>query len=261
MREPEEVVKTVTEDGKEVLYMYIDGIKVHEEDPAKQPPPPIITPGTDSTPDTPGTPPSDAIMLFDGGEASMVNWTDTRSEPTKWLVVDGSLESVRGAGMIRTRDSFGSCQLHLEFATPIEVTGFGQGRGNSGVFLMATYEVQVLDSYDNPTYPDGQCGALYGRSKPLANCCRKPGEWQSYDIIFHRPTFDERGKVVQKATFTVLQNGVLIQDHVTLHGGTGWRGFHAASDYAPHADRLPLMLQDHGNPVRFRNIWIRDLDD
>jgi hypothetical protein len=126
---------------------------------------------------------------------------------------------------------------------------------------MGTYEVQVLDSFENVTYADGQAGALYGRSKPLVNVCRKPGEWQSYDIIFHRPLFDEKGKVTRRATFTVLHNGVLIQDHVVLSGGTGWMGPHAASEYKAHPDQLPFALQDHGNPVRFRNVWIRELKD
>ena len=162
--------------------------------------------------------------------------------------------------MIRTRQEFGSCQLHVEFATPSRVEGSSQGRGNSGVFLQGNYEVQVLDSYENATYPDGQCAALYGRSVPLVNACRKPGQWQSYDIIYHRPIF-EAGKVVRKATFTVLHNGVLVQDHVDLQGGTGWIGPHAVTEYKPHADKGPIMLQDHGNPVRFRNIWIRELAD
>ena len=126
---------------------------------------------------------------------------------------------------------------------------------------MGTYEIQVLDSYQNQTYADGQAGALYGRSKPLVNASRKPGEWQSYDIIFHRPLFDKNGKVTRRATFTVLHNGVLIQDHTVLSGGTGWRGPHAASDYKDHPDKMPISMQDHGNPVRFRNIWIRPLKD
>jgi hypothetical protein len=141
------------------------------------------------------------------------------------------------------------------------VIGSSQGRGNSGVFLQGQYEVQVLDSYQNKTYPDGQCGALYGRSVPLVNASRKPGEWQSYDIIYHRPIFDKDGKVTRKATFTVLHNGVLIQDHVELTGGTGWINAHAVTDYKAHPDTGPIQLQDHGNPVRYRNIWVRPLQD
>jgi len=245
--------------GKDVIYMFIDGIKVHEEDVTKQPLPPVVTPGE---PAGFFAPPSDAIVLFDGTEASVqANWTDTKGNPTQWKMVDGALESVKRAGYIQTKQKFGSCQLHIEWAAPAKVEGKGQGRGNSGVFLMGQYEVQVLDSYENQTYADGQAGALYGRSKPLVNASRKPGEWQSYDIIFHRPIFDEQGKVVRRATFTVLHNGVLIQDHVVLSGGTGWNGPHAATEYKAHPDKLPISLQDHGNPVRFRNVWIRELED
>jgi hypothetical protein len=246
-------------DGKDVLYMYIDGVKVHETDPTKQPFPAIVTPGE---PPAFVAAPSDATVLFDGSEKALTeNWTDTKGEPSGWKVVDGALESVKKAGYIQTKGKFGSCQLHVEWAAPVNVEGDGQGRGNSGVFIMGIYEVQVLDNYNNPTYADGQAGALYGRKKPLVNVCRKPGEWQSYDIIFHRPLFDEKGKVTRRATFTVLHNGVLVQDHTILSGGTGWMGPHAASEYQAHADKLPFALQDHGNPVRFRNIWIRELND
>jgi len=217
-----------------------------------RPTPPVITPGAEGEC---GAVPSDAIVLFDGKDLSQ--WTDTKGNPSKWIVKEDFMECVKDSGYIQTRQKFGSCQLHVEFATPSRVSGTSQGRGNSGVFLMV-YEVQVLDSYDNRTYADGQCSALYGRSVPLVNVCRKPGEWQSYDIIFHRPIF--KGKeVVRKATFTVFQNGVLVQDHVELQGGTGWKGPHVISDYEPHADKLPVQLQDHGNPVRYRNIWIREL--
>ncbi|YCM42254.1 DUF1080 domain-containing protein [Verrucomicrobiaceae bacterium 227] len=245
------------ENGKDVPYMYIDGIKVHETDQSKQPLPPVVTPGSE-----PGAPPSDAVVLFDGTEkAFKENWTDTKGGPSKWNVVDGALESVRSAGYIQSKAEFGSCQLHIEWASPSEVKGDGQGRGNSGVFLMGQYEVQVLDSHDNVTYADGQASALYGRSKPLVNASRKPGEWQTYDIIFHRPRFDQDGKVIKRATFTVLHNGVLVQDHVALSGGTGWNGPHSASDYKAHADKGPIAMQDHGNPVRFRNVWVRELKD
>lgn len=245
--------------GKDVLYMFIDGVKVHEEDITKQPLPPVVTPGE---PAGFFAPPSDAIVLFDGSEKSFKeNWTDTKGNPSQWNVVDGALESVKKAGYIQTKAHFGSCQLHIEWAAPAKVSGDGQGRGNSGVFLMGQYEVQVLDSFQNQTYADGQAGALYGRSKPLANACRKPGEWQSYDIIFHRPVFDDQGKLVRRATFTVFHNGVLIQDHVALSGGTGWMGPHAATEYKAHPDKLPISLQDHGNPVRFRNVWVRELKD
>jgi hypothetical protein len=247
------------EDGKDVLYMFIDGVKVHETDVTKQPLPPVVTPGEGAGF---AAPPSDAVVLFDGSEESFkANWTDTKGNPSQWRIVDGALESVKRAGYIQTKGNFGSCQLHIEWAAPAKVSGDGQGRGNSGVFLMGQYEIQVLDSYQNQTYADGQAGAIYGRSKPLVNASRKPGEWQSYDIIFHRPVFDEQGKVVRRATFTVFHNGVLIQDHVVLSGGTGWMGPHAASEYKAHPDKLPISLQDHGNPVRFRNVWIRELND
>jgi hypothetical protein len=223
-----------------------------------RPAPPVITPGTESTQTEPGRAPSDAIVLFDG--TSLSGWTSSKGGPAGWLVRDGYMEAVKDSGSIKTKRVFGSCQLHIEFATPSKVTGSGQERGNSGVFLMSTYEVQILDSYENKTYPDGQCAALYGRAVPLVNACRKPGEWQSYDIIFHRPIFKGK-KVVRKAIFTVFHNGVLVHDNVELQGGTDWRGPHAVTGYKPHGDKLPIMLQDHDNPVRFRNIWIRELKD
>lgn len=252
--------KEKNDKGKEVdvPYMSIDGILVHEEDPAKQPQPPIVTPGTESTQEKPGTAPSDAVVLFDGKDLS--NWTSTEGTPTKWVLTNGAMSPTKSSGMIQSKQEFGSCQLHVEWATPKEVKGDGQGRGNSGVFLMGKYEIQVLDSFDNKTYPDGQAGALYGRKPPLVNACRKPGEWQSYDIIFHRPVF-ENGKVVKRATFTVIQNGVLVQDHYELSGGTLWRGHRAVTNYEPHGDKGPIMLQDHGNPVLFRNVWVRELKD
>jgi Domain of Unknown Function (DUF1080) len=247
------------EKGEDVLFMYIDGIKVHETDTTKQPLPAVVTPGPVGVV---GAAPSDAIVLFDGSEKALTdNWTNTEGGPSGWKVVDGALESVKKAGYIQTKQKFGSCQVHVEWASPASVQGDGQGRGNSGVFLMNNYEVQVLDSYNNPTYADGQAGALYGRKKPLVNASRKPGEWQTYDIIFHRPLFDEAGKLTRRATFTVLHNGVLVQDHTVLSGGTGWKGPHAASEYKAHPDKLPFAMQDHGNPVRFRNIWIRELED
>jgi hypothetical protein len=229
---------------------------VHDE---SRPAPPVITPGICGSPWAPVKAPSDATVLFDGTDVA--NWSSTKGEPTKWIVRDGYMESVKGAGDIRTRQEFGSCQLHVEFATPAKVTGSGQGRGNSGVFLQGVYEIQVLDSYENKTYPDGQCGALYGRAVPLVNACCRPGEWQMYDVVYHRPMFDPSGKVIRKAVFTVFHNGVLIQDHVDLSGGTVWIGAHAVTEYAPHPDKGPILLQDHSNPVRYRNIWVRELKD
>jgi hypothetical protein len=231
---------------------------VHDEN---RPAPPVITPGTFSSTRRVGQAPSDAVVLFDGTEASLKNWTDTKGNPSKWVVGDGYMESVKGAGYLQTKQSFGSCQLHVEFATPEKVSGTSQGRGNSGVFLQGEFEIQVLDSCENKTYPDGQCAALYGRSVPLVNACRKPGEWQTYDIIFHRAHFGKDGKIVTKPTFTVIQNGVLVQDHVALEGGTQWNGPHAISPFRAISDKGPIQLQDHGNPVRYRNIWIRPLQD
>lgn len=243
---------------KEVKYMTIDGIMVHESDPAIVPQPKVVDPGPAPAGDFIAAPPSDAIVLFDG--TSLDNWTATDGTPTKWILKDGAMQPTEGSGYIQSKQEFGSVQLHVEFQTPAQVEGDGQGRGNSGVFLMGQYEIQVLDSYNNTTYPDGQCAALYGRHIPLVNACRKPGEWQSYDIIFHRPVF-EGDKVVKRATFTVLHNGVLVHDHVELTGGTGWEGGSSISEYVPHGDTGPIQFQDHGNPVNFRNVWVRPLED
>ncbi len=230
---------------------------VHDEN---RPAPPVIAPGTFSTARRVGQAPSDAVVLFDGTEATMRNWTDAKGKPSKWVVGDGYMESVKDAGPIQSKESFGSCQLHVEFATPSKVQGTSQGRGNSGVFLQGEFEIQVLDSYENKTYPDGQCSALYGRSVPLVNACRKPGEWQCYDIVYHSAIFKD-GRIIRKPTFTVFQNGVLVQDHVTLEGGTQWDGPHAISPFRAIPDKGPIQLQDHGNPVRYRNIWVRPLQD
>ncbi len=207
-----------------------------------------------------GQVPSDAIILFDGTDVSKWEGAKNPSGPFPWTVGDGYIETVKDAGYIRTKQKFGSCLLHIEFATPSEVKGRGQGRGNSGVFLIDHYEVQILDSYNNRTYPDGQCAALYGRAVPLANASRPPGQWQSYDIIFRRPIF-KGDKVVRKAAFTVFHNGVLVHNNVELDGQTGWINEHRVTPYSPHDDKGPLSLQDHGNPVRFRNIWLRELKD
>lgn len=221
---------------------------VHDE---SRPHPPVIRPG-----ETDNDPPSDAIVLFDGTDLSV--WKSTKDGgPAKWKVQDGFMEVTPKAGDIQTRQAFGSCQLHIEWRTPDLVKGESQGRGNSGVFLMEKYEVQVLDCYNNVTYADGQAAAIYGQNPPLVNVCRKPGQWQSYDIIFHAPVF-EGDKVIKPATITVLQNGVLVQDHWVIKGTTFWK---KRAYYEPHTEKLPLRLQDHGNPTRFRNIWIRPLED
>ena len=214
----------------------------------------------------PGLPPSDATVLFDGTEESFKkNWCHKKTDrKADWRVVDGAMESVKGAGYIQTKDSFGDCQLHVEWAAPSKVEGTGQGRGNSGVFLMGSYEIQVLDSYEtdpskdpnpNPNYADGQASAVYAENPPLVNATRAPGEWQAYDIIFHQPVWKD-GKMLYPGSVTVLHNGVLTQDHWEMEGLTT----HCKRrPLAPHATRLPLEFQDHGNPVRFRNVWLREI--
>jgi hypothetical protein len=222
----------------------------------ERPQPPIVEPGTTSTPEQPGRPPSDAVVLFDGKDLS--KWTSATGGAMKWKLQTGYFESVQKAGYLASAQSFGDCQLHVEFATPSQVQGTSQGRGNSGVFLMGKYEVQVLDSYENKTYPDGQAAAIYGQYPPLVNASRGPGQWQTYDIVFRRPRFDGAGKLVRPARLTILHNGVLVQDNMELSGPTAHK---ARPPYEAHPDKLPLTLQDHGNPVRFRNIWIRELPE
>jgi len=201
-----------------------------------------------------GPPPSDAIILFDGRDLS--KWVSEKDGgQAKWEIKDG-VATVNGTGSIRTKQEFGDCQLHVEWASPEEVKGEGQGRGNSGVYLQGRYELQVLDSYKNKTYYHGQAGAIYKQYAPLVNASREPGEWQSYDVIYHGPRFDGGGKLLKAATVTVLHNGVLVQDNVEIKGLTGPKG---APKYEPHPPKQPLVLQDHHNPVRYRNIWIREL--
>lgn len=202
----------------------------------------------------PGPPPADAIVLFNG--KNLAAWQSEKGGgPAKWEIKDG-VATVNGTGNIATKQGFGDCQLHVEWASPVEVKGEGQGRGNSGVYLQSRYEVQVLDSYHNPTYYHGQAGSIYKQHAPLVNVSRKPGEWQTYDIIYHAPRFDNQGKLQKPATATILQNGVLVQDHVEIKGGTSYKG---APKYEAHSLKEPLVLQDHHNPVRYRNIWIREL--
>lgn len=219
----------------------------------KRPQPPVVTPGAISLP---VPPPSDAIVLFDGRDLS--KWQGSGGKAAGWKVENGYMEVRPKSGSIETRQAFGDIQLHVEWAAPAKVEGHGQDRGNSGIFLMQRYEVQVLDSYDNPTYPDGQAAALYGQFPPLVNACKPPGEWQSFDIIFRRPHFDEAGVVVRPARLTLFHNGVLVQDNVALPGPVGHK---KRPPYMYHPDKLPLQLQDHTNPVRFRNIWLRELPE
>jgi hypothetical protein len=206
--------------------------------------PKVINPGQ------PGGPPADAVVLFDGTDMSQ--WSNAE----KWLVRDGYV--ISGPGDVRSKAEFGDCQVHVEWASSEEIKGSGQGRSNSGVFLMGRYELQVLDSHENPTYFDGQCGAIYKQHPPLVNASRKPGEWQVYDIVWKAPRFDEQGKLVSPAFITVLHNGVVIQDHFQLEGDTP---FIRPPRYMAHPDKGPISLQYHGNSVRFRNIWVRELKE
>ncbi len=214
--------------------------RVHD---VARPAPEVVTPGLGSAP------PSDAIVLFDGKD--LAQWKSGEKD-AGWKLDGGAME-VNGTGSIETREEFGDVQLHLEWAAPAKVESSSQGRGNSGVFLMGRYEVQVLDSFDNRTYSDGQAAAMYGQLPPLVNACRKPGEWQSYDIVFIAPRF-ENGALVSPALLTLLHNGVLVHHADAFLGSTAHR---ALAKYSPHAPLGPIGLQDHGNPVRYRNIWVR----
>jgi hypothetical protein len=208
-------------------------------------------------PDNCGEPPSNAIVLFDGENLdAFVSGKDGGA--AGWKVEKGYMEVVPDSGAIRTKQEFGSCQLHVEWASPDAVSGTGQGRGNSGIFLMGRYEIQVLDCFENTSYADGMTGAVYGQSPPLFNACKKPGQWQSYDIVFTRPRFGEDGSVISPARVTILLNGVVVQANTEITGATAHK---REAVYRKHADKLSLSLQDHGNPVRFRNIWIVELPE
>lgn len=207
--------------------------------------PEVVDPGS------PTQPPADAIVLFDG--SNLDQWRHTDGRPAEWPVEGGATTVKRRTGGIVSTVTFADVQVHVEFSTPSSDTNTGQGRGNSGVYLQGRYEVQVLDSFQNDTYPNGQCGAIYGQHIPLVNVCRPPGQWQSYDIIFHPPLFDEAGQRTEPGTITVFHNGVLIQDHVELQGST------TAAMMREGPGDGPLYLQDHGDLVRYRNIWIRHL--
>ena len=217
-----------------------------------RPQPPVVTPGPAGPP---AAPPSDAVVLFDGRDLSA--WRDAKGGPAGWKVENGYMEVAAKAGSIKTARGFGDCQLHVEWMAPTPPSGEGQGRGNSGVFLMDTYEVQILDCYGNQTYADGMTAALYGQHPPLVNACRKPGEWQTFDIVFHRPRFGKNGTLESPARMTVFHNGILVHEAAELTGPTAHK---ARPPYAAHADRLPVSLQDHGNPTRFRAIWLRELE-
>ncbi len=229
------------------LLLNVQGQKPEEtEDWSRKPE--VVTPGKGSLP------PSDAIILY-GGADDLDKWESEREGPAKWIAGKALTVAPR-AGGIKSKESFGDMQLHIEWRSPAEVKGDGQGRGNSGIFLMGKYEVQVLDSYDNETYYNGQAGSIYKQTIPLVNACLPPGEWQSYDIIFQAPVFAEDGSKVSSAYVTVIHNGVLIQNHVEILGTTEYIG---KPKNDPHPAKLPIHLQDHGNPVSYRNIWVRPL--
>lgn len=213
------------------------------------PEPQVVTPGEKNS-----DPPSDALVLFDGTSKSAFDNADN------WKVKDGVL--IAGRGALVTREKFGDCQLHIEWSAALPVKGNGQGRSNSGVYFMSQgegvgYEVQILDSYQNPTYFDGQAGAIYKQQPPMVNAMRPPGEWNTYDVIWTAPRFNADGSLKSPAYMTVIHNGVLVQNHTELAGKSAWD---TPPKYTAHPDRLPIRLQDHGNPVRFRNIWIRDYE-
>ena len=238
----------------------LPGSKWHLHDPDR-PQPRVVSPGATFSQNAPA--PSDAEVLFDGKDLS--KWQNNRGQDATWKVQDGYLETQRGGG-IRTRGKWDDFQLHVEWAAPTPPKGTGQGRGNSGVLINGMYEVQVLDSYQAKTYPDGQAGAIYGQSPPLVNASKAPGEWQTYDIIFESPRWDDKGELIKKAVITVLHNGVVVQNRYELVGVTDgvsrevpWKSL---SKYTkPHSPEVFIELQDHNNPVRFRNIWIRNLGE
>jgi hypothetical protein len=215
-----------------------------------EPQPRIISPGP-----KPGDPPSDAIVLFDG--KTFEQWKSVDGGEVKWTLKDGAMTVVAGAKEIQTKKEFGDFQLHVEWRSPAEVdpSKTSQARGNSGIFLQGLYEVQVLDNYDNKTYANGQASSIYKQHIPLVNACRKPGEWQMYDIIFTAARFNAEGRVIHPAYVTVIHNGVITQNHIAIWGPTQYIGFPVYKT----TDKGPIVLQDHGNAVSFRNIWIREL--
>ncbi len=230
----------------------IPGTQWHVHD-GERPQPRVITPGEASTQDKPGAAPSDAVVLMDGKDLS--KWRSGKDEACKWKLEEGA--AVVGGGDIHTADNFGpDFQLHVEWAEPTPAKGESQGRGNSGVFLFGRYEIQVLDCYENQTYPDGQTGAIYTQKPPLVNACRPPGQWQTYDILCEGPHFNSDGTVAKKMILTVLHNGVVVQNHTEVTGETPHK---QVGKYHAHPEQGPIRLQDHGNPVRFRNLWIREL--
>jgi hypothetical protein len=213
-----------------------------------EPKPPKVTPGK-----TAGDAPSDALILFDGKDLN--EWTSLNGSAAKWDVKEGAMTVVKGTGDIKTKRTFGDLQLHIEWRAPSVIEGEGQGRGNSGIFLQERYELQVLDSYESVTYANGQAGSIYKQHSPLVNATRPPGEWQSYDVIYTAPRFSDNGRVISPARITVLHNGVLIQNNIAIWGPSEFKGLPV---YQSHG-KAGIKLQDHGNPVSYRNIWVREL--
>ena len=238
-----------SKDGKAVGYKdtpILPWARYHKHEPDR-PLPKEVVPGAPSTQEKVGTAPSDAIVLFDGADTSQ--W-----EPNKWKIENGELEATEGD--IDTKQSFGDCQLHVEWQAPDPPRGPQMNRGNSGVYFMSLYEVQISDSYTEKIYPDGSAAAIYGETPPLVNATLPPGKWQTYDIIFTAPVFED-DKLVKPATITMFHNGVLVHHNTVIHGPCAWRKI---EPYEPHPAKQPLRLQGHGNPVRFRNIWLRPLN-
>jgi hypothetical protein len=236
---------------------YLPGGKwrVHDAD---RPLPPVVDPGTPDVDGPPAKAPSDAVVLFDGSDLS--RWQGDGGKAAPWRVEDGAIVIAPGTGSLISKEEFGDCQIHLEYMEPTPAQGKDQGRGNSGLLIMTRYEIQILDTYDNPTYADGHAGAVYGQTPPLVNACRPPGRWQTLDVIWRAPRFQADGSVEAKPVVTVLHNGVLVQDHVEVLGPVRWRDLARFEKGDAHGD-APLLLQDHGNPVRFRNIWVRRLSE
>ena len=236
----------------------IPGTPWHLHDP-NRPQPPVVTPGP--SPTLGMAPPSDAELIFDGKDLS--KWQNNRGQDATWRMTNGYVETAPRGGGIRTKGKWADFLLHVEWAAPIPARGEGQGRGNSGVLINGLYEIQVLDSYHALTYPDGQAGAIYGQMPPLVNVCLPPGEWQTYDIMFESPRWNESGELVKKAIVTVTQNGVVVQDHYELTGctdGIGAVPWKTLGNYnRQHPPEMFIELQDHNNPVRYKNIWIRPL--
>jgi hypothetical protein len=243
------LVATVSTQGQEINRM-LDSVKNSPKlSEYYSPAAPLVTPGKTSS-----EAPSDAIVLFNGKDFS--EWSGVRKPEVMWTIEGDAMVVKPGSGNVKTKKGFGDCQIHIEFRTPAKVESQGQGRGNSGIFIMGKYELQVLDNYNNTTYVNGQAGSIYKQLPPLVNACRPPGEWQTYDIIFTAPRFYEDGRVQSQARITVIHNGVLVQNNTTIWGSTEYIG---SPVYKKHSDKEPIELQDHGNLTAFRNIWVREL--